>query len=112
MNQAAIAQLQSDMSEVNPMSEPTTTPKRKKTAAKSPTKAAPKTKAKETPAPDASEGATVTLRQLTEECGVSASVARRMLRTHGIEKPGKSWRWPADSEDLEEIRGLLTEAAA
>lgn len=54
------------------------------------------------------EGTLVTLQVICEELGVEGRVARRKLRGSDIQKPGDSWTWNADHQDVQLVRDLLT----
>jgi hypothetical protein len=53
----------------------------------------------------------VTLQSVLNEVGLKGSLARKALRSSGIQKPGKQWCWPKDSKDLESVRNLMEIAA-
>ena len=50
----------------------------------------------------------ISLNELCDDQFVSTSSARRKLRAAGIEKPGKSWSWARDSEEVEKISEIIS----
>lgn len=50
----------------------------------------------------------VTSASLADELGITPQDLRRILRRNKIEKPGGGWKWQKDSEELKEVRSLLS----
>lgn len=49
----------------------------------------------------------VTIQNICDELDVEGRIARRKLRTSGIDKPGKSWEWEAGHADIQKVKELL-----